>query len=578
MPQAVESNATELEQMAARLQELERRVAVLEGHGETSDPGQMQTAEFSSPALQRPKPSATWRGFPPVDVSGGAVPVLGKAIVGIAGAYLLRAVAEAGAIPKLPVLLVAIVYAGVWMVWAVRTHGTNRFASATYGITSALILAPLLWESTVRFQVIPPVFTAVVLVAFTMLALTLSWRAQLQSIPWVATLAVVSITLALIIATHDLVPLTAAMLAVAAITELAACLEHRLSLRPVPALAADFAVWLLVDVMTSAEGVPESYHPTSPITVSFLCFGLLAVYGGSIWIRGFARRQRFSTFEIVQGIIAFALATFGILRATQGSAAAVLGILFLGLAAAFYWGALSYFADEPYTRNRRVSANWAAALLLAGTFLLLGVKVQVPFLCVAALAGAFLYSHTRKFSLGLHASFYLSAAMAVSPLPTYCRNALAGSLPSAPGWDVCIVAVAAGLCYLVGARTPEERSRRRWLWVIPAALAGFACAAIAVVAISDVVTRWADLTASRLSVVRTVVNCILALALGFAGRRWKHVELGWAAYAAVGFGTLKLLLEDLRFGNAASLVVSLLCYGSVLILLPRLTKRVLAQT
>jgi hypothetical protein len=28
-------------------------------------------------------------------------------------------------------------------------------------------------------------------------------------------------------------------------------------------------------------------------------------------------------------------------------------------------------------------------------------------------------------------------------------------------------------------------------------------------------------------------------------------ELGWAAYIAVAFGTLKLLFEDLRFGSAA---------------------------
>jgi hypothetical protein len=82
-----------------------------------------------------------------------------------------------------------------------------------------------------------------------------------------------------------------------------------------------------------------------------------------------------------------------------------------------------------------------------------------------------------------------------------------------------------------------------------------------------------ELTASRLSVIRTIVNCALALALGFLGSRWKHVELGWVAYAAVAFGTLKLLFEDLRFGNAASLVVSLLFYGLILILLPRLTRR-----
>jgi hypothetical protein len=116
------------------------------------------------------------------------------------------------------------------------------------------------------------------------------------------------------------------------------------------------------------------------------------------------------------------------------------------------------------------------------------------------------------------------------------------------------------------------------LWFVPAVLVGFASAAILVVAISGIAAGRMELTPSRLSVIRTIVNCLLALALGFADARSKHVELRWVAYAAVAFGTLKLLLEDLRFGNAASLVVSLLCYGSVLILLPRLTRRTTAQT
>ncbi len=85
--------------------------------------------------------------------------------------------------------------------------------------------------------------------------------------------------MALIIATRELVPLTAALLAVALATEAAACLEHRLSLRAVPALAADFAVWLLVDVMTSSDGVPEGYHPASPVTITLLCLTLVAIYG-----------------------------------------------------------------------------------------------------------------------------------------------------------------------------------------------------------------------------------------------------------------------------------------------------------
>lgn len=570
MAQALGGIASDLEQLSERLRELERRVAALEGHPEKPYP--------NGPALaiappERPRPPETWRGFPPVETPAGVVPVLGKAVLGIAGAYLLRAIAESGSVPKLPVLLAAMVYSGLWMVWAVRTHQSNRFAGITYAFTSALILSPLLWEATVRFQVLSPAFTAVVLVAFVVLAMALAWQQNLQVIPWVATLAAVITALALIIATHALVPLTAALLTVALATEISACLGHRLSLRAVPAIAADFAVWLLIDVMTSPGGVPEAYHPASQATLILLCLALLVIYGGSIGVRSFGLRQRITIFEMGQGVLAFALATFGVMRASHGSAAPELGVLCLLLSAVCYWGTLARFADESYVRNRRVNATWAGALLLIGALLLLPVYLQVTFLCLAAIGSASVYRRTHKLTLGMHASVYLAAATSISPLPLYAGGALAGTMPSSAPWGVGIVAASAALCYAIGSRVPEDQRRRRLLWVVPAVLVGSAGAAFAVVAIVSLASGRLQLDASRLSVIRTVVNCGLALTLGYLGSRWKRIELGWVAYASVAFGTLKLLLEDLRFGNPASLVVSLLFYGLILILLPRLTRR-----
>jgi len=346
----------------------------------------------------------------------------------------------------------------------------------------------------------------------------------------------------------------------------------------VPAIAANFAVWLLVDVMTSSGGVPEGYHPVAPSTITLLCLILFGIYGGSIAVRTFFLLRPITVFEIGQGVVAFLLAAFGIMRATQGAAAQALGVFSLLLAAICYWGTLSRFTAEAYARDRRVCATYAGALLLGGTFLLFPVNLQVPFLSVAAIAAVFLYTRTNQLSLGIHASFYLAAAAAVSSLPSWIAAALSGTVPSAPRWDVWIVAVSAAVCYILGSReTPaaqaaQDQKKRRLLWVLPAVVVGFAAAALAVVAIVWLAAGRADLSPSRLSVVRTVVNCALALALGYLGSRWKRIELGWVAYTAVAFGTIKLLFEDLRFGNAASLVVSLLFYGLILILLPRLTR------
>jgi len=574
MARAVDGIESDIEQLSTRLRDLERRVTALEQQPEKATPAEPELAGNASKEAQ---PSATWLGFQ-WEMPSGVVPVLGKAVLGIAGAYLLRAIAESGSIPKLPVLAVATIYAALWMVWAVISHDKNGFASVIYALTATFILSPLLWESTVRFQVLSPTYAAVVLVAFVMLTLALGWQRKLQLIPWVATLSTVITALALIIATHELVPLTTALLTVALATEIVACLGHRLTLRAVPAIAADLAVWLLIDVMTASGGVPESYHAAGATTVTLLCIALLAIYGGSIGIRSLGLRHRITIFESGQGVLAFVLASFGAMRASHGSVAPTIGTLFLLLALVCYWAALSRFAEEPHTRNRRVCATWAAALTLAGSFLLFSADFRVPFLCVAAVAAALMYARTRKVSLGVHASFYLVAATAVSSLPTYTGNALAGTVPSAPDSSTWIVFVSAVVCYGVGARVVEDQSKRRLLWVVPAVLAGFTAAGLVVVTVVSLAAGHLTVAASHLSVVRTIVNCVLALTLGFVGARGTRLELGWVAYAAVAFGSLKLLFEDLRFGNAASLVLSFLFYGLVLILLPRLMRRGPAQS
>jgi hypothetical protein len=124
--------------------------------------------------------------------------------------------------------------------------------------------------------------------------------------------------------------------------------------------------------------------------------------------------------------------------------------------------------------------------------------------------------------------------------------------------------------YVLGSRVSGEGWRARMLWVLPAVVVGSALAALAVAGFAGLGSG--ELSASRSSMVRTVVTCVIALGLGYAGSRWNRVELGWVAYGAIGLGALKLVVEDLRFGSAGTLMVSLLFYGLILILLPRLTR------
>src|ERR1035437_9667723 len=95
--------------------------------------------------------------------AGATFPVVGKAMLGLAGAYVLRAVAESGSLPKLSVIALAIAYAAMWLMVAVLVPARAWFASTTYAGSSALILAPMLWELTLRFRFMSPSVAAGVL-------------------------------------------------------------------------------------------------------------------------------------------------------------------------------------------------------------------------------------------------------------------------------------------------------------------------------------------------------------------------------------------------------------------------------
>ncbi len=578
-PQVTHDSANEVANVVQRLEErlqvLEKRVAALEG---TPVEGVPDAAGVEGAAVPRKEPVAeTWAGFPSVRLEpGGMATVLGKAVVGFAGAYLLRALAETSGLPKIPVILVAIAYAGLWMVWAIRNR-EKTFASITYGVTSTLILCPLLWETTVRFQFLSPGFAGAVLAAFFGFTVIKSWAWNLRVLPWIATFATVSTACALIFATHDLVPLIMTLLVICIGCEIATALGQHSILRFLPAIAADAAVCLAIDLLAGPGAPPEGYAPAAAATVVALWTILLLTYTGSIGLRAFYFSKPIAYIDIWQGALAFVVAAFGAFRSPGQALVPVLGAFFLVLAAGCYWGALSRFSDATQGRNRRISATWAAMLLIAGSVLLFPASVQVLLLSVGSLVATFLYTRTAKLSLGLHASLYLGAATALSSVPQYLVGAMAGSVPRFPGVSVWLILCTAVLCYGMGARREEDKARRRLLWVYPAALVGFGSIALAVTAVTAVTASGMDLSASKLSVVRTVLNCGLALALAYLGLRWRRAELGWLAYVAVVFGTLKLLFEDFRIGNASSLVVSLLFYGLVLILLPRLMRRAKAD-
>jgi hypothetical protein len=549
-----------LEDLTARLAALERRVEALE--------------HPSSEAAIAPEPVAR-----PVVVAGeglslahagGAFSVLGKAMLGIAGAYLLRAVAESGSLPRLAIAAVAIVYALLWLVAAARVPAEEWFSSTVYAGTSAMILAPMLWELTLSFKMLPAPAAAAILDIFVIVATALGWKRDLAPVFWVANFAAAAAALALSVATHQFLPFITTLLMMALISEYAAARNHQRSVRFLPVLAADAAIWALIFIYSGPASARMDYPALG--TAALLLPGclLFLLYAVSVALSTLLLGQKITAFETGQALIAFLLAASSVLYYAPDGGAVVLGAACLLFSALCYAAAILLLSKAAEGRNFLVFASWAAGLFLAGSLLCLPQVWLSTILGLAAIAATIF---ANRLTFRFHGLAFLLAAAIVSGLLDYAFHALAGNLPAKLDASICLVSLCVFVCYAAGKRLPQESWKPQLLHLATAALGVFALAALLVEGLLWLTERGIAPSAPYVAFIRTLILCALALALAYSGSRWRRVELTRMAYAALALVAAKLLLEDLRLGHLEFIAAAIFLFAITLIAVPRLAHK-----
>jgi hypothetical protein len=549
-----------LERLADRVETLERRVLALEALERA--PSAAMRDPVASPA------AAAGEGFS-LAQAGGAFSILGKSMLGIAGAYLLRAVAESSSLPRLAIAAVAIVYALLWLVAAARVREEEWFASTIYAGTSALILAPMLWELTLRFKVLPAPVTAAILGIFVIVATALAWKKNQTPVFWVANGTATAAALALAVATHELIPFIAALLLMALICEYAVVRNHQRSVRSVAALAADAAIWSLIFIYASPQSARMDYPTLGSAELILPGCLLFLIYGASVAVRTTQLRQKISIFETGQAMIAFLLGASSVLYFGPVNCAVVLGLVCLLFSAACYATAFVLLSNKAEGRNFRVFATWAAGLFLAGSLLCLPPFWLAACLGLAAIAATILGG---RLTLRFHGLAFLVVAAIVSGLLEYAFNALAGTPPATLGAGAFVVSACAIVCSALGKRGPQERWKQQLLRLATAALAVFALAALLVEGLLHLVFPNTTPDAPHIAFIRTLILCALAFALAFIGSRWRRVELTRIAYATLALVAAKLLFEDLRHGRLEFIAASIFLFAITLIAVPWLAR------
>lgn len=566
MDRGPEANQPDLEALTRQVRALEMRVGALERQiaGYPADWGRPEGVEAA------PSVSAV----PSLGETVKLVPVAGKALLGIAGAYLLRALTEFAVLPSTAGVAAGIIYALLWLVLAARAQG---LPAALNGATSVLILMPLLWEAIMRFHAISTWTAAGVLVLFSVFGLAISWRRNLSVIAWLTTLAGLAAATALLMATYDLAPFTLAILAIAAAVEFCACLDHWLRERWIVAVTADAAVLLLTYFVTRAGGLPEGYAAIPRNTALIALTALLAIYLSSTIFRTLLRGFTFTSFETTQWGLAFLLSIGGALRVARGDSGAVHAVALFGLICGVACYVVSFaFLESAGTRNRNFYSYSTFGFLLVFT----GIRILASGTALALiLSGLGLVCfgagrQGRRMTLEWHGGVYIVLASMLSGLAVWAGAMLLGAGREwvSPGPDGWIAAAAALAGYgLVQPQKPDAPWTDRLLVLVAGAncawtVAGFAAgAAIAFLGSAR--------NASYYPTLRTAVLTVLAIFLAWSGARWRRFELVWLVYPFMVLTAYKLLVQDLPQGETLALFVSLLLYGGALVLLPRILQR-----
>jgi len=556
-----------IDQLNGRMEALERRVGELE---QTLAARRERTAPLAGTppgtleaALLSERPAAQ---------TGGMFSVLGKAMLGIAGAYLLRAVAEGSVVPRPLAAILGIAYSIVWLLIAARTRAEARFARAVYAVNSAVILAPMLWELAVRFKALPASAIAGALMAYELTALLLGTRLQRTVVPQIATVTVAALCLTLAIVTHETLPFAAVLMATAALCEYRAATDMGRLARLMVALTADLAVWLLIYIYTNPAEARSDYPALGRVWLLTPAILLFLLYASATALNALRKELKVIVFETAQATIAFLLAAVALLEFGPESKRMILGVACLALAAACYGATAVLLKHGAQRRNVAVFSTWSGALLVAGSFLSIAEPWTAAWLCAPALAGVAAGAHFRRVFLEFHGAVFLFAAAFAAGFAEFLGRTLSSPQAGAPGGMVYAVTACAALCYVASGREGQGEWEHDVLRLVFAALAVGAVTALLAQGLTRLVALGMVPALHHMAFIRMLTLCAVSLALVFSGARLHRRELGWLGYATIAAAVVKLFAEDLRHGHLEYVAASIFLLALTLIAAPRVAR------
>lgn len=552
-----------LADVEARLAAIERRLSALEGARGQSPSGPAATPAGAAPAALREE-----------SVSNAATH-LGRVLLIFGGAYLLRAITDYGYLPTQAGMPLGAAYALLWLYMAYRCGARRnlRTGAMLYGAVSVLLGLPMVVEAATRFELLSGPQSAIALILFCALALTVAALRDLRSLGWVTTAGGVLISGVLLKATGAALPFTVTLLILGLVSLWVVYLRRWYGLQWLGAAGANLGIALLAVLSRHEQWAVD------PLDAYFLAVALWCVYILSFALRSHLQGHAPGVFEVAQAIFASTISSGVAIYTAQSNPR--YATFFAGLAVAFGVGsyALAFAPDTRVARGRSFYfySTLGLALVVGGSALLVSTGTVAVAWSVMAVGMAWFSGRQDRVSLSLQCAILLIAAGIAS-------GALAGgwlALATDPveAWpnlapSQLLVAALAVLCLFV----PVAQRSDRWgtmaglpqliVLVLAVWIVGGLIVMILAPVVAGVPGPSADL--GRLATLRTAILAASAVTLALSSRHKRWPEARWLAYPVLATVGAKLLLEDFPNGRPLTLFMALALVGGALILVSKL--------
>lgn len=429
----------------------------------------------------------------------------------------------------------------------------------------------LVWENTVRSTFLSPSIAALLIVVYFSAGKLAAWVRDRHQVAIVTVAATVALSLGLLLATHNLLPFDISVLCVAATSEVTAGSGGRLGQRCVAAFGADLAILITAWIFSQPASLPEGFTPYSHLSVLAIQLALVLVYLGSTLYRALTTQITITGFEIGQNGIAIGLFILGqLVMGPTGNLHAFPGYICAVLAL------IAYPASIKLARQRVQGASvaygvYGLALLTAATAVLLPPDVQVFVWSILGAAAAWVGNRESQLSFSAQAPVYLFAAALACGLIAISAQPLTDVVvPRNENLvPLLVTAGAVSIAYALASSGRADRSRITPL--LCEALLGVSVLSLGAIVIKALFGGLFFATSLRVGII-----CLAAIGSARWGRSRRvdadRPERIWLSYPLMVYGVSPILIEDLPSRGPGATALSLLVYGSALLVLTRILR------